>query len=364
MIAPWDVALHRSEASRTGWHGRRTGIEPLVSFGHRHGEDCRGGPCGLPSAAEYRRAFAAFRDRWPRATRSRRGTRATIRASPRPAIPRPRATTRVARGLPAVPRARRRGRRHPRHDDLARRFQARLGRRPALWGLQNYGDVTRRRDDATQAMLARRRRRRVADRDRRARAVRDARRHGHLAGGRAACPRASLEYAFALADANAPRSDGCTSTTGASFRAALGLRPDLSAAAPAAELLGARRAPAPRRAAVPAPTPRARAASAGGPPARLDRHGRVRTRLACPRRAGGRCDTMLVVRTHTTRDRRAAAPQAGRESGARSGPRARRVAPAAARPRPAAAPAADPARLAGRCWRTSGWAGTGPRATA
>src|SRR5689334_8757105 len=66
VVAPWDAALGES-AELDRWlrtaHG--LGIDAFVSFGRRVGEDCRTGPCRLPSADEYRAAFLAFRARWP-----------------------------------------------------------------------------------------------------------------------------------------------------------------------------------------------------------------------------------------------------------------------------------------------------------
>ncbi|MEO8690695.1 MAG: hypothetical protein ABI611_21065 [Solirubrobacteraceae bacterium] len=67
VIVPWDVAF-RPDASR--YEGvlstaHNTYMDILVSFEHRTNEICPEGPCHLPSASQYRLAFAAFHRRWP-----------------------------------------------------------------------------------------------------------------------------------------------------------------------------------------------------------------------------------------------------------------------------------------------------------
>src|SRR5262245_26211202 len=65
-VAPWDAALERcAELGEWLRTARDRGFDALVSFGRRRGEDCRSGDCGLPSEAEMRAAFIAFRARWP-----------------------------------------------------------------------------------------------------------------------------------------------------------------------------------------------------------------------------------------------------------------------------------------------------------
>src|SRR5688500_13635552 len=66
IVAAWDAALTPSpeldEWLRTA---RGLGLDAYVTFGPPRGEDCRPGPCALPSPAELRTAFTAFRARWP-----------------------------------------------------------------------------------------------------------------------------------------------------------------------------------------------------------------------------------------------------------------------------------------------------------
>jgi hypothetical protein len=68
VVTPWNVAL--SEADRI-WlddylaHASAAGVEPLVSFGAANPSACPLRPCKLPSTGEFRRAFRAFRARWP-----------------------------------------------------------------------------------------------------------------------------------------------------------------------------------------------------------------------------------------------------------------------------------------------------------
>jgi hypothetical protein len=311
VIAPWDVALHRS-ADLDGWlaWAAAKGIDPLVSLGRRPGEDCRGGPCGLPSRAAYRDAFAAFHARWPEATAVSVWNEANHPVQPTAAHPE------AVAGYYEAAREICPGCRLlaaevvdiPGMTSWLERFQTALGYRPRLWGLQNYGDVTRLRDSATSAMLA------AVDGDvwitETGGLV-----HFALPDGTVRWPedeeraRASMQYALRLADADAARvrrvyvynwregpgrrwDSGLISPGGRlrpSFWAlAAHLRPDAAAAPPPAA------GPAPRAA----------------PPARvarrphMDRRGRVRARVACPRAAADRCSALMVVRTHARSPRR------------------------------------------------------------
>src|SRR6059058_974415 len=62
-VVPWDVMQIRSEVELTdAWvaAARRAGVEPFISFGAS-----RRNPAKLPSVAQFRAAFQAFRKRYP-----------------------------------------------------------------------------------------------------------------------------------------------------------------------------------------------------------------------------------------------------------------------------------------------------------
>ena len=161
-------------ARRSGCdRARPCGFDALVSFARRRREDCRS--WAVPAArrrASWRKAFRAFRARWPWVEHLRRaGTSATTPAS------RPRPTQR--RG-PPVRDARRDSARAaassaaelldaPGHVTWLRRFQAALPHRRRCWGLHNYGDVDPRSDGRRRTEAAARRTSRAAvdHRDRR-----------------------------------------------------------------------------------------------------------------------------------------------------------------------------------------------------
>jgi hypothetical protein len=74
LIIPYDSVLsEQGRAKLDAWLGavQFVGINPLVSFNPRASDDCGGkrrtgvGTCHLPSSREYKRAFLAFRARYP-----------------------------------------------------------------------------------------------------------------------------------------------------------------------------------------------------------------------------------------------------------------------------------------------------------
>ena len=310
VIAPWDVALDRSREFDhwlrwAGW----SGVEPLVSFG-RGGEDCRRPGCHLPSAAEYRAAFAAFRRRWPEVTTVSVWNEANHPGQP--TADRPDAAAAYYRAAVDVcPGCRVLAAEVvdiPGMTSWLQRFQRALGRRPRLWGLHNYGDVTRLQDDATLQML------RTVDGE-----VWLTETGGlvrfELPGGTVRWPedearaRAAIEYGFALADAHAERiprmylynwREGAASRWDSGLVSPGGrLRPGFWAVA---ERMRPGAAPPPE--AVAAPSARAGGVARVTRRPRLDRRGRVRARVACPRGPHDACSTVLAVRTHVARDRR------------------------------------------------------------
>jgi len=157
VVAPWDAALGES-AALDNWlrTAQGLGLEAFVSFGRRKDEDCRTGPCRLPSANEYRAAFLAFRARWPWVT-----TFGAWNEANHPGQPTANAPTATA-GLyetvvAACPECRIVAPEVLDIDSMLgwlRRFRAALRTEPPLWGLHNYGDVTYGRATSTEALLA------------------------------------------------------------------------------------------------------------------------------------------------------------------------------------------------------------------
>ena len=304
VIAPWDVALHESRAfddwlQWAGW----SGVEPLVSFE-------RAGDGRLPSAAEYRAAFAAFRRRWPEVTTVSVWNEANHPGQP--TANRPDAAAAYYRAVVEVcPSCRVLAGEVvdiPGMTSWLQRFQEALGSRPRLWGLHNYGDVTRLRDDATLQML------RTVDGD-----VWLTETGGlvrfELPDGTIRWPedearaRAAIEYGFALADAHAERIPRMYLYN---WREAAASRWDSGLISPGGRLRPGFWAVAERlRPGVP-PPPEAVAeptARAGGVARvtrrpRLDRRGRLRAQVTCPPGPHEACSTVLAVRTHVARDRR------------------------------------------------------------
>ena len=157
VVAPWDAALEPSP-ELDDWlrTARERGLDALVSFGRRRGEDCRSGTCRLPSELEMRAAFTAFRARWPWVTAF--GTWNESNHPSQPTADDPAGTARLYQTLVAA---------CPQCRILAvevldiqnmlswlRRFRGSLQRDPGLWGLHNYGDVTRGSTAMTEALLA------------------------------------------------------------------------------------------------------------------------------------------------------------------------------------------------------------------
>jgi hypothetical protein len=300
VIVPWDVALNdRRHIGDTLGAAHEAGMDVLVSFEHREGEDCVAHSCHLPTESEYRHALATFLARWPYVHTISPWNEANHPAQPTAGHPAAAAAYyRIAREVcPACTVLGAEVVDIPNLGDWLRRFKAAAPSVPRLWGLHDYGDVTRRRSTMTDAMLA---------------AV-----PGEVwltetgglvrmlnADGSVRWPydeqRAALalRYAFDLADA---RADRIRRVYVYNWRATPELRWDsglLSATGqprPSFGVLAARLRP---QAPVPAELRRAL------PPARViarpryRRHdGRVVATVGCPRERGVRCAVTLAVRT-------------------------------------------------------------------
>jgi Glycosyl hydrolase catalytic core len=300
VIVPWDVAF-RPDASRYDRVlsvAHNTYMNILVSFEHRTNEVCPEGPCYLPSASQYRLAFAAFHQRWPYVKTISPWNEANHPSQP--TAEHPGAAAAYYREVRDVcPECRVLGAEVVDISNLEpwlKRFKTALPSTPRLWGLHNYGDVTRRRSTMTRRMLST-----VPGEvwlTETGGLVRFQRRDGTVNWpydeGRAA---RSVEYLFALADDN-PR---ITRVYLYNWRAIPWLRWDsalLSATGeprPSFYALAARLRPGQK---VPANLrrrlPRARVVRR---PRYRWRDGRVLATVACPRAHIQRCAVVMAVRT-------------------------------------------------------------------
>lgn len=157
LVVPWDAALTPS-AEVDVWlrtaHG--AGYDVLVSFERRRGETCPHA-CRLPTAEAMRAAFEAFRARWPQVTAFSTWNEGNHPGQP--TAPDPAGAARLYETLAAAcPTCRILAAEvldTPGMVTWVRRFRDALPSPPRLWGLHNYGDVTRGRSPAlTDALLS------------------------------------------------------------------------------------------------------------------------------------------------------------------------------------------------------------------
>jgi Glycosyl hydrolase catalytic core len=157
IVVPWDAGL-RTPPRLPEWllAARLAGVDPLVTFDHEGGADCRVVRCRLPTPSEMQTAFRAFRARWPFVR-----TFSTWNEANHPNQPtsgRPESAARLYEALVAE---------CPDCTIVAIEvldisgmegwlsdFRRSLTITPRLWGLHNYGDVTRDRTTMTDRMVA------------------------------------------------------------------------------------------------------------------------------------------------------------------------------------------------------------------
>lgn len=146
VAVPWDVALTDTTQLDEWLAAARTaGLTPMVAFTHGEGERCPEGPCRLPSLAEFTAAFEAFQALYPDIRTFTVWNEANHRSQPTAGHPELAADfydAMVERcGECRIVAA----------DVLddgsmeswTQRFRARTTNDPRLWGLHNYGDLTR-----------------------------------------------------------------------------------------------------------------------------------------------------------------------------------------------------------------------------
>jgi hypothetical protein len=155
IIVPWDIAYgderHLGDALGTA---HQHGFDILVSFSHGDSEDCAK-QCHLPTEDEYRRAVAAFLERWPYVHTFAPWNEANHPTQPTADHPeRAAAYYRIVRqlcpgctvlGAEVVDISN--------MGDWLHRFEAASPSVPRLWGLHNFGDTSRQRSLMTDAML-------------------------------------------------------------------------------------------------------------------------------------------------------------------------------------------------------------------
>ena len=145
----WNVALKPDQAAGfDGWvqAAQAAGVKPLISFGHSEGDACPARPCKLPSVREYKRAFRAFRKRWPSLRTISPFNEANHRSQPTFRNPKRAAqyyniVRRYCRGCTIVAA-----------DvidevNMVRwlRVFKKHAKKPPIWGLHNYRDTNKRR---------------------------------------------------------------------------------------------------------------------------------------------------------------------------------------------------------------------------
>lgn len=158
LVAPWNAILDDpGRLERWISVARRNGWEMHVAFEHAEHDQCPGTPCGLPSEADYRTAFRAFRARYPDVAiitpwnEANHDTQPTARAPGHAAwyfnVVRSECASctvvaaDVLGGQTGL-------------AEWIRSFLANTGSRPVLWGLHNYGDANGGTTTDTDAFLA------------------------------------------------------------------------------------------------------------------------------------------------------------------------------------------------------------------
>jgi hypothetical protein len=162
LVVRWDIALagHATTRERLAvdqWLNTARGlyIEPFVSLQRPRDEDCRRGPCRLPTAEEYRAALTAFHRRYPWVKAISPWNEANHPSQPTAAHPEAAAAYyEIARSV--CPDCRVVGAELLDIGNMERwlrAFRAALPSQPRLWALHNYGDVTRAEDTLTLRLL-------------------------------------------------------------------------------------------------------------------------------------------------------------------------------------------------------------------
>jgi hypothetical protein len=158
LNTPWNsIFTERPRLAEWLNAARAAGVEPLVAFEHARGEPCPAQPCTLPSVAAYSRAVAAFHRAYPWVKLLQPWNEANSATQPTGLHPE-RAAAYYAAVTRICPACIVTGADVLDSTNLARwlgRFRAATGAAtPQLWGLHNYSDTNRFRNQGTKQMLA------------------------------------------------------------------------------------------------------------------------------------------------------------------------------------------------------------------
>lgn len=145
----WNVALKRGQrAALDDWlnAARASRIQPLISFSQSVGSRCPKRPCKLPSVRQFKRAFRAFRKRWPFVKVISPWNEANHRSQPTFKHPKRAAqyynvVRKYCRGCKIVAADVIDERNMERWLNVFKRY----AKKPRLWGLHNYRDTNPRR---------------------------------------------------------------------------------------------------------------------------------------------------------------------------------------------------------------------------
>jgi hypothetical protein len=156
LVVRWDAALV-DPAPVDAWltAARAHGLRPLVVFNRTPETRCPGRPCVLPSVAEFTRAFAAFRARWPFVTEFGPWNEANVRSQPTASDPQraaefynamdaacPACTVLGAELLDSIDA-----------PTYLRAMAPFIREEPKAWGIHNYEDINHLRTTGTDALL-------------------------------------------------------------------------------------------------------------------------------------------------------------------------------------------------------------------
>jgi len=154
LVVAYDATRVRFERDLVdGWlaEARRAGVEPFITFGHSRVQ-----PSKLPSVAEFRTAFRAFRARWPDVRVYAAWNEINHASQPTHDHPERAAeyynvVKAACRGCTVVAAD---VLDQPGMTSYLARYERKLADEPQAWGLHNYADVNRFRSKGLRAMLA------------------------------------------------------------------------------------------------------------------------------------------------------------------------------------------------------------------
>lgn len=157
LVVRWDVVATADAAKVDGWlaAARSRRIRPLVVFNRTPETNCPASPCVLPSVAQFRAAFRAFRKRWPSVTEFGPWNEVNVRSQPPYRSPR-RAAKFYNAMVAECPSCTVLGAElldNTRAAAYIRKMTPFMRVKPRAWGIHNYEDVNHFRSTGTDAIL-------------------------------------------------------------------------------------------------------------------------------------------------------------------------------------------------------------------